>query len=205
MPKSRPPKKQPRRRPGRPKRGQEIVTPELLEQIGAMWLQGVSPRAIGEAVGVDRMTIQHHLEQTIRPEWHEMMRGRLSEDLAKVALLEKIAWQKFNACEPCESIEQVERALAKGKGGRSRMKITRQATRSVRRFGEAGWLEIVKWAIEFRARVFAHYAPAKHRVDIGGDFRVAGMGPAEVDQAMLNRLLQQITERRNRINGPSAN
>lgn len=205
MPKSRKPKSPSTRRPGRPKAKSPVVTADVLEGISVLWLQGVSLAKIGKQFGLDPSTVRHHVNVTIRPTWQEGMCSRLAEDLARVALLEKIAWQKFNACEPCESIEQVERALAKGKGGRSRMKITRQATRSVRRFGEAGWLEIVKWAVEFRARVFGHYAPTRTHLSVDGEMRVAGKSPAEVDSEMVGRLLQQIQERRNRIGGTSAN
>ncbi len=189
-------KKQPRRRPGRPKRGQEIITPAVLERIAELWLEGVSPRKIGEAVGADRMSVLHHLERSIRPLWHEQMRSMLDVDLAKVALLEKVAWERFHAKAPAESIEQIEKTLTAGKSGRSRLKITKQAVRSITRTGDSAWLQVIQWCLDFRARIHGHYAPTRSHVDIGGDLRVAGKSPSEVDEEMLDRLLTQIQERR---------
>jgi len=191
MPKK--PKENPKRPQGRPKRRERVVTPAVLERIGILWLQNVSMTDIANEFGIDLTTVRHHLNQTIRPMWHEQMRSRLDEDLAKVALIERIAWERFQSNAPGETVEQIEKALVGGKG---RLRLVKQAVRSVTRTGEAAWLQIIQWCLDFRARIHAHYAPTRTHVDIGGDLRVAGMGPSEVDQIMLDRLMTQIAERR---------
>jgi|LSQX01.1.fsa_nt_gb hypothetical protein len=143
--------------------------------------------------GIDESTVRYHLNERIRPLWHERMRSRLAEDLAKVDLLEATAWERFESHTPGETHEQTEKALLEGG---SRLKIVKQATRTVTKTGEIGWLQIVQWCLDFRAGIHAHYAPTRHHVDRGSEMRVAGMSPVEVDQLMLQRLMEKIAERR---------
>ena len=112
---------------------------------------------------------------------------------AKVALIERTAWEKFDSHEPAESHEVVERALLESG---AEAEIVKQVIRTVSRKYDPTWIHIVKWCIEFRARIHAHFAPTRHHVDVGGELRVAGKTPCEVDQEMLKRLMDQIHERR---------
>lgn len=186
-------KPQSSRKPGYHKPGERPVWPEVLRRIGKLWLQGRNNCTIAREIGVDESTVRYHLEHSIKPEWHEQMRSRLAEDLAKVALLERVAWERFGSSAPCETHEQVEKALLQG-GAKPR--IVKQATRTVTRTGEVAWLQIIQWCLDFRARIHGHYAPVRHHVDTGSEFRVAGMAPIEVDQVMLQRLMEKIAERR---------
>ena len=186
-------KTKPPRRPGRPKRSEPVVTPALIEEISRQWLQGASLSTIAGVVGIDRTTVRYHIDNTIRPQWIEDGRSRLVEDLAKVAHLERTAWERFHANSPGETVEQIEQGLLEGG---NKLRIVKKATRTVTKTGEAAWLDIVRWCIEFRAKIFAHYAPTRHHVDHGGELRVAGKTPAQVDQEMLKRLFEQIEERR---------
>jgi len=182
-----------RRKSGRPKRKEAVVTPEMLEEIGYFWLQQVSEGKIAERFGISRATVRYHIERTIRPLWHDRMRARLAEDLAKVALIERTAWERFESAEPGETWETIEKALLDG-GRKSR--LVRQAVSKVTKTGDVAWLQVVQWCLDYRARVHAHYAPVRHKVDMGGDLRVAGKSPTEVDEMMLQRLLEKIAERR---------
>ncbi len=185
------------RKPGRPKRGREVCTPHMIQQIGNMWLQGVSMTKIGHELGIDRKTVAHHLNTTIRPQWREDSRSRLHEDLAKVGLIERTAWERFESQTPAETVEDVEKGLRESKKtGRVSLRIIKQASKSVKRPGQTAWLQVIQWCIEFRAKIHAHYAPTRHHVEHGGEMRVAGMTPSEVDNVMLERLMEQILERR---------
>ena len=186
-------KKISRRKRGRPPAGETPITPMTLRQIGILWLEGWSKWEIAKEIGVDEQTIRYHINNTIRPQWVEDGRSRLAEDLAKVALLERTAWERFHANAPGETVEQIEQGLLEGG---SKLRIIKRATRTVTKTGEAAWLDTVRWCIEFRAKIFAHYAPTRHHVDHDGELRVAGMSPDEVDQAMLRRLFAQIEERK---------
>ena len=180
------------RSPGDSGPGKRAVTPAVLQKIGRLWLEGRSKREIAREIGVDESTIRYHLTNHIQPIWEEKMRSRLAEDLAKVAHLERTAWERFHAHSPAETVEQVEQALLEGG---NRLKIVKKATKSVTKMGEVVWLQVVQWCLEFRARIHAHYAPTRHHVDHGGELRVAGMTPSEVDQKMIQKLFEQIKER----------
>lgn len=58
--------------------------------------------------------------------------------------------------------------------------------------GEAAWLHVVEWCVDWRAKVFGHYAPKRLRIDAAGAFRVAGASIAEVDRTMLARLAERV-------------
>ncbi len=175
------------------KPGTRPVTPEVLQRIGRMWLQGRNNCEIAKEIGIDESTVRYHLQNNILPLWQEDMRSRLAEDLAKVALLERTAWERYDSSVPSEPHELIEKALLEGG---SKPRIVKQAVRKITKTGDTAWLQIVQWCIDFRARIHAHYAPTRHHVDHGGEMRVAGMTPTEVDQAMLKRLMEQIQERR---------
>jgi hypothetical protein len=158
-----------------------------------MWLRGVSERKIAEAVGFARATVRYHLDRTIFPQWRDTMRSRLAEDLAKVALIERTAWERFDNAGPEETRETVEKALLEG--GR-KPRLVKQVVSKVTRTGEIAWMQVIQWCLEFRARVHAHYAPRQRRVATEGELRVAGKTPSEVDQEMLKRLEEKVEERR---------
>lgn len=181
------------RRVGRPKRGREAITPEQIEEIGRLWLQGVRLSEIALKFEVDRTTIRHYLDNHLRPAWQESVRADLAADLARVRLLESVAWSRFESSAPAETVEQIERGLVAGKG---KLRIIKRALRSITKTGDAAWLDVIKWCLEYRMRVHGYAAPARHHVDLGGELRVAGMSPTQVDTAMLTRLHEQILERR---------
>lgn len=165
----------------------------MLETIADCILKGMSQRKTAQKCGIDESTVRYHLENTLRPRWREDARGALHEDLAKVLLVEKVAWQHFESSVPGETREGIKKALLE-RGIRPR--LVEQATTKITRRGQVAWLEIVQWAIEFRAKVFGHFAPTRHHVDVGGQLRVAGLDPCQVDQAMLEKLLEKVAERR---------
>jgi predicted transcriptional regulator len=187
-------KKSPAKRgPGKPRPSERPVTPEKLEEIADKFLEGVPLTQIAEAIGVTRQTIQYHIDATIRPIWQERMRSTLADDLAKVSHLERVAWERFRVSQRPETRRQVKKALvAEG----ADPQVVERVLTTVTKNGEAVWLQIVQWCIEHRARVHGHYAPTRHQVDMGGELRVAGMSPDQIDKAMLQRMMDKIEERR---------
>ena len=57
-------------------------------------------------------------------------------------------------------------------------------------------LENVKWAIEYRAKVFGHYARSRHKVESQTEVRIAGRTPEQIDQELLARIVRGIAQRR---------
>jgi predicted transcriptional regulator len=188
------PKKSPAKRgAGKPRPSERPVTPEKLEQIADMFLEGTPITRIAEAIGVTRQTIQYHLDATIRPIWQEKMRSTLADDLAKVGHIERIAWERFHVSQQPETRRQVKKALVdEGADPQVVEKVITKITKT----GEVAWLQVAQWCIEHRAKVHGHYAPTRHQVDMGGELRVAGMSPDQVDKEMIKRLFEKIEERR---------
>lgn len=105
------PKKKAKRKPGRPPRGEEAVTPEVLEIIAQLFLRGVGVRAIGRKVGVDVGTVIHHLEKKLKPIWREAMVIEAEVELAKVAKLEIKAWAHFEETGDLAALQNVRWAM----------------------------------------------------------------------------------------------
>ncbi len=57
-------------------------------------------------------------------------------------------------------------------------------------------LDLVTWAIEHRAKIAGHYAPAKLEVGRKSEVRVAGKTPAEFNEETLRMIVQRTKERR---------
>jgi DNA-binding transcriptional ArsR family regulator len=195
MPKKRPskPKTPAKRRPGKPKKSERVVSPAVLEEIGDLFLEGVPISQIAKRFEVDPSTIRHHLDTSIRPVWQESMRATLADDLAKVGHIERIAWERFHASQQPETRRQIKRALVEEGAD---PQIVEKVVTKITKTGEVAWIHVLQWCIEHRARVHGHYAPTRHHVDMGGELRVAGMAPDEVDKEMLKRLMEKIAERR---------
>ena len=85
-----------KRRPGKPKRGEEVITREKLEVIASMYLRNVPVSKIAREFGVAAQTIDHHIDTKLRPLWREAMVVDAQQELAKVAELETEAWEHFS-------------------------------------------------------------------------------------------------------------
>ncbi len=182
----------PRRKPGRPKASEKPVTPEVLETIAAMYSRGDSLRTIADAVAIAFQTVAYHLKTTIQPLWREGMVVEAHVEMARVAELERTAWRKFESCEPITR-EQLRHECA-GKGMPEAL-VERIVTRTSRE-GDPSWLHVVQWCIDHKAKVGGLYAAAKFQIDHGGEIRVAGMSPTELDEQALAMILAKIKERR---------
>ena len=170
-----------------------MVTPEVRELIAKRWLQGRTASAIGREIGIDEKAVRYHMETFIRPLWHEKLVAMKGQELAKIDLLESTAWDRFLDAAPGEIVENIERALTEDG---NRLRVIKKVMRQVTKVGDSAWLDLVKWCIDWRSKVFGYYAPTRHQIDTGSELRVAGKTPNEVDEAMFDRLVAKIAERR---------
>ena len=184
------PEGQTKRKRGHPRRGEEPVTPQVLEGIADMFLKGVSMSRIGKAYGIDPKTVMQHLESKIRPLWREQMTVKAEEELAKVATLEAVAWEKWKESQDPMTVKKVRKELEEAK-----VEKTVRERIVTKRTGEACWLDIVRWSIEHRAKIAGLYAPERHRVEHSGEIRVAGQSPEEFDAETIRLLMERIKER----------
>lgn len=192
------------RKVGRPKSGRTIIGPADRLEIERLYLQNWSQRDIADHFGVARSTIENQLHRHIRPRWRERAEKVRDEENAKVELLEKIAWERFEESKSPKHQSRVEWAVKNStvkketiekeavEAGADPQVVKKILTRA-RRTGEASWLQIVQWCIDWRARVRGDYATQKHEhVVKTGDIRVAGTTPEQFTLDTLSELLEAI-------------
>ena len=180
-----------RRRPGRPPRDQRPVTPRVIEGFADMWLSGRTLRQIAAEFGVTRNTVAHHLDRSVRPLWRRRMEDRLSEEIAKIDYLERIAWQKFHQSEHPATKRQMKKALTEGGAN---LEVVEKVMTTIKRTGEAVWLHVVQWCVDARGRYLA-YEPPK-TVKVKAEYRVAGKSPDQVNAEMMARLMERVEQRK---------
>ncbi len=180
-----------RRKPGRPRHDEVAITPEKLQAMAEMYLRGQTLNAIARALGVNPGTVKDHLERHLRPMWVQEQVVRAEEELAKVSVVERVAWEKFTASSEPVTREMVREELTKtGKVAKKTIEMVR-----TKRTGEVVWLDIVKWAIEFRCKLTGLMID-RHEIKHSGGIRLAGQAPDEFDKNTMGLLLERIAERR---------
>jgi hypothetical protein len=172
--------KRPKRKPGRPKARDLAVTPEILERITHGWLEGRTQRP-------------HHLRNHIRPLWQREIVVDVKEVLARVEHLYAVAWAKFHESQQPERREVVEHALTERS---TDLQLVRSVTTQVERTGEVCWADVIKWCIDFAARVGGLYAAKRLEVSHRGEVRIAGKSPSDFDEETFTMLLEKMDERR---------
>ena len=179
----------PKRTRGRPKANNKVVTPEVMEKIGRLWVRGWTYRAIAAEVGVSATTVGHHITATIKPQWKEELNSDMHSELAKLAEVERVAWACFEASRGDETKEIVKERLIEETGN---LDLAERITSKLKREGSAAWMGVIQWCLDFRAKLQGSYAPTK--VEVEG-FRVAGAGAEAVDRRMMERLSELMAER----------
>ena len=188
------PRKKPapaKRKPGRPKRAERPIGPAEIAQISELWLRGRTVEDIGHTIGVSRQAISHHLNATIRPLWRDRVAAPLGQELAKIDVLERVAWQQFESQAPCETTEQIKTSLDDAGVD---LNVLERVAKAIKRPGQKAWLEIVQWCIEQRCRLAGYYTVKAEKESSGG-FRVAGMTAGMVNDEMARRIVKVIRDR----------
>ncbi|WP_321377070.1 helix-turn-helix domain-containing protein [Trichococcus shcherbakoviae] len=203
-----------RKGPGRPAKGFRTLGPEQIVEIERLYLQNRPIREIADRFGVAKGAIDYHLRKTIRPKLWERAEVNREVEYAKVDLLEKIAWERFEESKSPQRKVQIEKKSLQGlpdstspndavkaadierdaiKAGVDPRVVKRVLTR-VGRTGETSWLQIVQWCIDWRARIRGDYAAQKHehQVVAASDLRIAGTTPEQFTEETLRELLAAI-------------
>ena len=87
--------KAPKRKPGRPKGGEEVFSPAKLQELGRLYLQGTTLEVLADTFGCSIKTVWTHLQRHIKPAWKESVIADLDTDLAKTAVVEAEAWRRY--------------------------------------------------------------------------------------------------------------
>ena len=179
-----------KRKAGRPKKNEVVITPAKQEIIAKMWLRGATLSTIAKRLKVDKKTVSYHLKHTIKPMWLEELSTDLGSEMAKVAEVERVAWECFEASQGDETKKIVKERLMETTHS---IELAERITSSLKREGSTAWMDVIRWCLDFRAKIAGHYAPTRMEVD---DFRVAGKALGEVDNEMMQRLAKLVQERR---------
>jgi transposase len=175
---------------GRPRKN--AITEASRMVIEQMLLRGHSYREIGEHLGVKKFAIEHQIKKYIRPVWQQRMESIREEEFAKVALLEKIAWERFEASKnPVKHVTIEKEAATAG----ADLKLVKRMLSKHRRTGEVCWLQVVQWCLDWRARMRGDYAAQKMQHTVSGDVRVAGMSAEQFTAETLAELMEALQAR----------
>lgn len=178
----------------KPSRCGKVVARGLLLEIERLYLQNQTISAIAKKLNLSRMTVGRFVEKELQPKFRKYA-GSIEIEMHKVDLLERIAWERFNESQSPQTRETIEKeAVAAG----ARLKTVRNVYQKVTRTGEATWLNIVQWCIDYRAKIRGDYAAQKHSHQhlVTSNLRVAGHSVEEFGEAFLMKLMQKIAERR---------
>ncbi len=185
-------KKSPRsgRRKGNPP-GKRLIGPLELDQIARMQLQHVSIDQMAVKLGVSPSTIRHHLDTSVKPIWHYGIERLAEEELARIDMIERIAWERLESAEN-DQTETVKDVLAKetvdGQVVEYLKTVERATTRGNRSGGILGWMGVIQWAVQERCKIKGHYAAQRLQINQGGDIRVAGKTREDIDQELTERI-----------------
>ena len=180
-----------KRRTGKP--STPVITEAEREIIATMHLQHRTNVEIATELGCTEGTIRHHLKHHIKPVWHARHGAQLSQELARVNLLERIGWERFYVSLEPETRTQAKFLVAKAGAD---PQLIEEAITKIQTTGNSTWVDLIKWCIDWRCRIFGSYAPTKIHRQIDNELRVAGKTPSEVDREMLQRLQEKLEERR---------
>lgn len=192
-----------KRRVGRPSKRERPVTPEVLEEMGQLYLRGKSERQIGQIFGLALSTVQHHLNHTIKPLWRNRVQWDAAIELERADEVIRLAMEGFDRSlrtarklREKYGVEEIKAKVKKKapKAANKRQLVERTLER-IKRDGDRGWLELVHLMMDFKAKVKGGYAPARLNISQQSELRVAGMSPAQLDQVMLARAAELIVER----------
>ncbi len=186
--------KRAKRQPGKPRSTERAITPADRQQIADLWLQGRPVRAIADGLGVHHSTVQHHLD-AVRAEWC-VDEQRRADQLAKVDLMERVAWERFQRSTKPQTRRQLKRELAAGLAAegvdpKEAAKLIEEVVTRTTRTGETAWIGIIQWCADYRAKVHGWYAAQRAEITQSGEVRFAGLTgeAAEARAAALVRRL----------------
>lgn len=161
------------------------VAPDQMERIGVLWLQQWSVPRISAVLGVTDATVRYHLENSILPVWQNAMLRNVEIELARVDLIERIAWEQFESSQGTETTESVKTRLAKEDSLDGEL-IERAVTKTKRLTGQPAWIAVVQWCVDWRSKIAGYYA-AKG-IDVSGTIRVAGKSREEIEEELQRRI-----------------
>lgn len=168
------------------------LLPDTIEAIMDDWLRGTTISELSRTYGVDRKNVGALIERH-RPGLNDRMGRNANELLAEAALIRREAWKMYHSSSepltPQALTAILEMARPNGTKVPQLKIIEKLLSRLVAKTqGDPTWLHLVQTSLEFEARVRGYYAPA--RLEIEGEFRVAGIAPEDLDREMMEKFAE---------------
>lgn len=170
---------------GRPKASEKAVGPGEHAEMASMFLRGKSVRQIAGALNLSRGTVQHHLENHVKPAWRVGMQRMAFYEIAKIDELERYAW---------EMLERSERPIIKNRLKNPGSAETERTIETTGREADEKWARLIAWCISERCKIAGHYAAHRIKVDVGGELRVANRSREDVSEELMMRVAEKVSD-----------
>jgi hypothetical protein len=123
------------------------------------------------------------------PRQRVIWESRVEEIVLKVEHLYEVAWDRFNQSKRPRTIEplKVEKLKQELRVQGVDAALIDRATREVAPAGEAGWLDYVRWCLDWLSRIAGMYAPENTEIDRG----FGGKSLREVDEEVPRFLAER--------------
>lgn len=178
------------RKAGRPERAERPIGSAELAEISDMFLRGKTHAEIASRLVVSEATVRHHLDNTLKPLWQKKVCDPLREELARINVLERVAWQEFESQASNEMSEQIKtRLLEEG----IEMDVVERVIKTISRPDQMSWLGVIQWCVEQRRKLAGYYAPTKGQHD--GQIRATDITAAPTVEEMFKQISKLIEAR----------
>ncbi len=184
---------------GKPAAAERAIGPAELAIIAQRHLQHRPIVEIAEELGVVPGTIRHHLEHSIKPSFRHSLMRMAEEEMARIDMVEKIAWERFAASMEPQTKRTIKHGLLDGlKGKPGKIGIVERAMTKIKTNGDIGWINVIQWCVEERCKIKGHYASQRLHINHGGDVRVAGKSREDIDLELQQRIAFLLNNREER-------
>lgn len=182
----------PKRKRGRPGKGNEVIRPEDYPDIAALKGRGWSFVRIAQKYGVHHRAIQETFKRHIWPAQRVGITHPREDQLLKLKTAYSIAYECLESGVPFETKEQVREEMGRGGSqGHADRRTIEKVTSRTKRGPQKCWMDVIVDIIKEESKLLGVY-PAKQVEVIHDPYRVAGDTPEETDRVMQKRLEAQI-------------
>lgn len=186
-----------KRRPaGHPRVKERAVGLAERLEIARLAIRHVPNTRIAEQLGISESTVRYHLENHIKPAWREAAGRTVTEELARIDLIERLCWEKFDESATEQTKERIRKELVDktGKDGTAE-KLVEKVLETWRTPGDRGWLELIKWCVEMRCRLHGDFA-AQREFDTETGIRVAGLDRERIRSQFADVVAERLLEKK---------
>lgn len=190
-----------KRKRGRPKKTEPVMTPEVIETIRRMYVRGCGAKKIAQEIRTCHKSVQYQLDHTIKPLIRELAQFDTGLQMSRAEEIIVLAFEGYErSLQPATKKREKflvaaaikEKIKQKAPAG---LKLTEAQLDTIQRDGDRGWLEIVLAAMDFMAKIKGAYAPKRvFHEDTG--LRVAGLDRSQFKTQIAAQMVELLLARR---------